>query len=114
MSVAVECALVEQAIRRARSLVSACVSPPGGAAVGRIHHAAESAETAVRLTDDSSGAVISAHRQFVFGAAPALDAARQSDNTFHRQLVAAAAVTHAGAQRLAAIADRTHATAAAG
>jgi hypothetical protein len=114
MSVVQECVLAVQAIQRARSLVSACVAPPEGAVVGGIDYAAESTEATVRLTNHSSGAVISAHTRFVVDTAAALSAAGQSDKTLQRQLVTAAAVTQDGAQRLAAIADRTHATAAVG
>lgn len=114
MSVVQECALAEQAIQRARSLVSPYVSPPEDAAVGRIDCAAESAEATTRLTNHSSGAVTSAHKRFVVDNAAALSAAGHSDKTFQRQLATAAALTQAGAQRLAAIADRTHETAGAG
>ena len=109
-----ECALVEQAIRRARSLVSPYTSPPEGAAVDDIDSAAESTEATTLITNDSSGAVIALHRRFAVDNAAALSAAGQADKALQGHLVTAAAFTHADAQRLEAIADRTHTTMGAG
>ena len=114
MSVVQECALVEQAIRRARSLTSPGACPPRSHAIPDVDGAAHSPSATTRMTDDTSGAVIAMHQRLAVENAAALSAAGQTDKALQAHLATAAATTHAGAQRLVAIANCTHMTKGAG
>jgi hypothetical protein len=114
MSVATECALVEQVIPRARSLVSPHSSVPPEIPTEDIGHAAQRAARNVEITDDSSGALISAYASFAILTAKSLGLAERTDGELQGQMTTAAALTRSGAARLDVIADHTRATREAG
>jgi hypothetical protein len=110
MSLVQECALVEEAIQRARSLVSPHASLPPDGALGDVGAAARSTAMTTATTGDSSGAFIAAHRGFAARNAVSLAVAGRTDHELRTQMAAAAALTQTGAQRLDAIAGQTRVT----
>ncbi len=110
MSVVQECALVEQAIRRARYVVAPHACPPEVVAFGDMDGAARATSETTRMTASSSGAVIAVHRRFAVDNAAMLTAAGHTDESLHAQMATAASVARAGADRLEAIATRAQAT----
>lgn len=109
MSVAAECALVEEAIQRARSLVVPCSPPSRNLAFGDIGGAAESTEAAMRMTDDSAGAFVTAYRGFATRNAISLESAERTDGDLQTQMATAAALTRDSARRMDTIVEYSHA-----
>jgi hypothetical protein len=114
MSLVGECALVGQAIQRAAALVSPQAPTSGGVGLGDIEGAARSANATARMTNGSSGVLIAVHRRFAVDNAAALSASGYADSALQARMATAAALTHAGARRLTAIAARAQATLQAG
>jgi hypothetical protein len=110
MSVVQECALVENAIRRARSLVSLQGSPAQVVGDTDIAGAATSVRITIGMTDGSSGVLVAAHRNFAVDSATSLAAIGRTESHLQARIATAAAVTQTGARRLDVIAGQTHAT----
>ena len=115
MSVVWECARVEAAVERARSLVSAHGAASNATAFGvTIESAAESTLTARHVAGDMSGTVVAQHDSFAIKSAVTLKAAGQTDAALQANLTSASAIARSGAQHLDTIAIRTRAISQAG
>lgn len=114
MSVLWECALVEGAVQRARSLVSPQGATPSVTALGATESAAESAFTTTHIAGDMSGTLIAQHERFAIKKAVTLSAAGQTDAALQANLSTATTIVRTGAQHLDTIAIRTHALSVAG
>ena len=109
-----ECALVEAAIERVKSLVSPHVPRPRAVTLGDIAVAARSTAMTTEVVGDSSGAVIAAHRRFATRNSASLRLAGRTDHGLQGQMTVAAAAAHGGVLRLDAIASQTQAMRQAG
>jgi hypothetical protein len=114
MSVVAECALVEAAIERVKSLVSPHVPRPREVTLGDIAVAARSTAMTTEMVGGSSGVVIAAHRRFATRNAASLRLAGRTDHGLAGQMRVAAAAAQRGALRIDAIAGQTQATRQAG
>jgi hypothetical protein len=114
MSVGSGWAFVEEAIHRARALVSPTSPSPGTVALGDVDGAVETSTIASHLTNDSSGALITAYREFGCRNTTSLSLATRSEGALQAELATAAALSHRSARHMDAIAASAHATLQAG
>jgi hypothetical protein len=75
-----------------------------------IAEAADTVRVTFRMTDDSSGVLVGAHRTFAVDTATSLAAVGRTDSHLRARIATAAVVTQTGARRLDAIAGRTRVT----
>jgi hypothetical protein len=114
MSVARECAWVEAAVQRARSLVAAHGAALSLPASGAVESAAEEAVTARHTAGDMSGAVVAQHDRFAADSAVKLRSAYRTDTALDAAIATGLTITHAGGKCLDAIARQSRATSRAG
>ena len=98
-----ECACVEEAIRRARSLLAAEPIVPESLPLGDVDSAAQSTAGTTQIASGSSGALITQHSLLASRSAATLSAAAQTDWALQEHMTTAAAITRAGARRLGCV-----------
>ena len=110
MSVVSECARVEQAVRRARSLVAGDCPPQVSTPRDDVRKAAGLTTASARTAADMSGVLVDRHQLFATKNAASLSAAGDSDTAFQSHMVNATALARTGAQRLDVVVAQTRET----